>query len=520
MKRFLQYFLLGMAALNTASAAEGVFEVKNPAQGIFQIYYNNTLLIDSITALVSHDSTAENRRYSARQLPGGAMVYNIWSEEKNYNFRLEIALHPGGKRLEITFMTEVGAFSPTLDSSKLVTLTLPYEKFARGTYSGYVGRATGKNFRSGKFSELKERTMMGNSDWRYLALDDAQGNKLVFDFNPIGPGDFISIYPFGALKGLWHCRRDSDKLRFFGGSRLLEFGGFTGTKLCITSGDMSNYKRDHALEKFLYDQSFAPERLYSFGAERKGQEYTAADVQTFSERTQFGWKQDKSLQVLKGQYPGAYYSNVSGQDGVFKVSGLEPGVYIVSAGIGNMQGLSAEFDLYCNGELISGKIIPGKQQGMTLCKAIWIENGSAEFTFKGKFLLSTLSLQRLISSAEDFSFRRGPWVSSGYEPGTLFRNVDYIQAVDFPCDVQKFFLPEPGKESVNVRKNTPDKVQTVSAGDPRLRWRYNAVIGNMLSNSSTLAELNDPEALKKFFEQQTQRRVNTLLLSGLHSRHT
>lgn len=520
MKNFLSCLLLCLTTASAVCAAEGIFEVKNPTPGAFQIYYNQALLIDSITAQVSNGSAGENRQYSVQQLPDGTTVYNVWSEVKDYNFRLEIALHAGGKLVEITFMTEVGAFASTLDSNKLVTLTMPYERFANGSYSGYVGRATGKTFRSGKFSELKERTMMCNSDWRYMAMDDGQGNKLVFDFNPIGPGDFISIYPFGALKGLWHCRRDSDKLRFFGGSRLLEHGGFTGTKLCIRAGDMNNYKREHALENFFYDQSFAPERLYSFGAELKGGQYTAADVQNYSAQSQFGWVKNSTLKKEKGQYPGAYYSYVAGQDGVFKVSGLAPGVYIVSVGIGNMQNRSAEFDLYCNGELISGKITPGKQQGMTLCKAVWIENGSAEFTFKGNFMVSTLGLQRLISSAEDFSFRRGPWVSNGYEPGNLFRNIDYARPVSFPCDVQKFFLPEPGRESANVRKNTPDKVLTVKADDPQLRWRYSAVIGNMLSNSSTLGELDDPEALGKYFEQQRQRRANTLLLSGLHSRHT
>ena len=520
MKNFLSCLLLCLTTASAVCAAEGIFEVKNPTPGVFQIYYNQVLLIDSITAQVSNGSADENRQYSVQQLPDGITVYNVWSEVKDYNFRLEIALHAGGKLVEITFMTEVGAFASTLDSNKLVTLTMPYERFANGSYSGYVGRATNNTFRSGKFSELKERTQMCNSDWRYLAVDDNQGNKLVFDFNPIGPGDFISIYPFGALKGLWHCRRDSDKLRFFGGSRLIEFGGFTGTKLRISTGDMSNYKTDHALEKFFYDQSFVPDRLYSFGAGLKGKQYTAADDLAYTDSTQSGWVKKSALKSVKGQYPGAYYSYVAGKDGVFKVGGLPPGVYIVTLGIGNMTGVKAEFDFYCNNELIAGKISPARQQGMTICKAIWIENGSAEFKFQGDFMISTLGLQRLISSAEDFSFRRGPWVSSGFEPGNLFRNIDYAEPVKFKCDVQKFFLPEPGKESANVRKNTPDKIQTVRADDPKLSWRYSAVIGNMLSNSSTLAELDDPAVLDKYFAQQRERHANTLLLSGLHSRHT
>ena len=53
MKKVFNTLLLLLAAVNGIYGAEGTFEVKNPAPGVFQIFYDNDLLIDSVTASVS-----------------------------------------------------------------------------------------------------------------------------------------------------------------------------------------------------------------------------------------------------------------------------------------------------------------------------------------------------------------------------------------------------------------------------------------------------------------------------------
>jgi len=513
--------LLQMGCLSACGMlCAGDFAVQNPSEGIYNITYRGKVLIDSITTTVSSNAAAEKRRYSRTVLPDGSEVFNIWSEEKDRRFRTEIALLNNGSVVEMTFMSETRAFAPTLKDSKLLQFTIPYEHFANGSFCGYTGRAIAAVFKKGSFRDLPVRTQMANSDWRYLVLNDGSDRSIVLDFNPVGPGDFISIYPFGALKGLWHCRRDTDKLRFFGGSKLQEGGGFTGTKVRIFAGDMTSYKQAHALEKFFYDQAFAPERLYSFGAVKHGKQYTAADDLNFDAARQSGWLGGSKVKLLPGKYPGAYYSNVSGKDACFRVNGLLPGLYIVTLGIGNMQKVPCKFDFECNGEVIARDVSVSGSRAKVISRAVWIEKGQAEFIFKGDFLISTLALQRLISVDEDFSFRRGPWVTDGFEPGNIFRNRDYRPAPVLVTDVQEFALPVPGTESAGPRKNTPDQVLSVNEENPELRWRYRAIFGSMMNNSSTLGELDDPESREIFFRQQQQRHVNTLLLSGLHSRHT
>ncbi len=509
-----------LAAATGLGAAD--FAVQTDGQGGFQVRYHDEVVVDSIRTTVSADPASEKRRYETRTLPDGTVVHNVWSEESERKFRTEVALAGDRQSVEITFMTECGAYSETVSSGKTLEVKVPLAAFENGSFAGYAGRATADKKLSGKLTGLADRARLGGDDWRYLALDDGRGKKLVFDFNPIGAGDFISIYREGAIRGVWPVLGDKDHLRMLGGTMFQrETGGFIGAKLRISSGDFQKYDRDHALRKFMYTQALEPEKLLSFGAVRKGGFYQAADTGGFDPARGFGWSAGKSLRNLPGKNPGAYYSNVSGTDGVFKLSGLRSGVWLMTVGIGNDNGLENRFSVQCNGQVMGEALTVNPREAMILTLPLWVDkSGTVEFQLNGNFLISTLGAQFLLSEAEDFSFRRGPWVSEGFEPGSIFRNADYRPAPAFAVAVERFALPEPGRESAAPRRQPELPVQNLGADNAGAAWRYTASIGNCLGNSATLTELDDPGALEKFFSAQREQAVNTLIVSGLHSRHT
>ena len=108
-----------VCALLISTAVAGEFAVITPEEGVYKITYNGEELINSVYADVSNSRAEDKRQYSHTVLPDGSEVYNVWSEEPDRRFRMEIALLENKSVIEMTFMSETRAFAPMLKESKL-----------------------------------------------------------------------------------------------------------------------------------------------------------------------------------------------------------------------------------------------------------------------------------------------------------------------------------------------------------------------------------------------------------------
>ena len=518
MKKLMGSLLSSVLLCEAASG--GSFQIESAADGSFRVLEQTGVLVERIHSQVPGSDDSKARQSSTAALPDGTKVWNLWSEEPDRSFRTEIALAPDGESVEITFAAYCRSYAPGVTELRMLELLVPLARFAGGSYEGLTGRATQCRSVSGKLDDAPDHVSLGNQDWRFLVLSDSAGGKISFDFNPIGAGDFISIYKDGTVRGVWGVRRENDLLRFIGGTAFYERGGFIGAKVRIRRGGMENFDHDHALRSFFYTQSMKPERLLSFGAVLKGTSYTAARLFRYGDKGPWGWLESEALELAPSRKPGAYYSNAVGKNASYRVGELSPGLYLVTVGAGNWQNRANRFSVFCNDTPLFQDLTVGDREAVIATLPVWIENGAAELKFEGDFLLSTIAVQRLIASAEDFSFRRGYWVSDGFEPAPVFRNQDYRDPLLLQCFVERFPMPEPGRETAAPRRQAELERATLPAEHPGAMWRYTVNIGNGLSNSSTLAELDDPRSMAEFLRRMQAEKRNAVIVSGLHSRHT
>ena len=502
------------------SLLAGPFSITGDSVDNVAILYKGTPLITSVTSTTMANMSVVPRKYSRVECADGSTVFNVWNEELESRFRTEVAINAEGTEVEITFIAEAPAFHKETRTPKTLKLQMPFARFQDGKFEGYAGRATAEVLKNGVLAANTPKGSLLNTAWRFMAIEKGD-DKLVFDMNPLGPGDFISIYNMGAIKGVWTVARNGANIELIGGSRMGNIGGMTGAKIRIKEGDMATYDKIHALRRFTYTDQMLAKYEFCFGAKVHGKQYTPADNTEYSESKGYGWLNASNMRLNNYEYPGAMYSNIQAGNKVFRMSCLNNGVWFVTLGLGNTQGKNLSFAFECNNVVIDHKfsVEPWKATVVTL--PVWVENGIIDIKFRGDFNLSTLSAQQLIAAAEDFSFRRGPWKTDGFEPSVMFQNAHYRPEPEFKADIQTFDLPVPGKEAEATFKEPPI---TPSCAAPRnrkgLEWRDNAIFGQGLENSSSLAELDTPESREAFWEEQKRRCANAIIMSGLHSRHT
>ena len=511
------FFGIFLMAAGAALHAEGPFSVTFE-EGKIQILHRGEVLVRSVTA-TGLDSLQKPVRQSHATLPDGTQVWNLWREDRANRIRQEVALAPDGSRVEISMIGETDAYPQ--QTVRQLYLAIPLPALDNMNYQGLNGNGRSYIVKEGTIS--RRQTPQGDLNgqlWRYLAFTDGEERNLVFDLNPLGPGD--SIFRNGAIKGAWNVVRKGKELRFIGGSVLSPSGGMTGAKAVIREGRMQeDYPAHHAQQSFNGTRKLQPKYAFSFGALRHGENFTAADDAPFDRKLCRGWISEGPLTRHNDAPEGIYYSSMAGRDGTFRISDLVPGIYLVTVTAGNFGGHPNHFSVTVNdtGVLKPTSIPPGKMGAVSRPVRVGAP-GILDIQLKGDFLLSGVATQFLLAEAEDFSFYRGFWVSDGYEPAILFRNQDYRDAPALTAAVDFITMPVPGEEESAPPCDPELPVAQPNRGAPELSWLNRADFQYLGNNTATLEEYRNPVQLERFLAQAKQNGANVLLVSGMHSRHT
>jgi len=504
--------LLTLLACSVTLCA-GTFSVTGEKNDLV-IKYDNEVLIKAIDLKVPAPPT----RFDYKVLPDGSKVWNAWNEDPQHKYRREIALR-SDNTVEISFSANVPLF--TDNRLRGMAFKLPYSFFAGGKYQALSGNGRAFRKTGGSFAVNAPDKPLPERPWRFLAVQK-DNKKLIFDFCPIGAGDYCTTYAGGAVRGVWIVEKKQNDLIMASASSVPPAHDFTGLKMIIREGVFEDYDKLHAQRKFSYSDAFAPLNLYSFGESETGDVYTAMNMRSHTVRNRAGWVDFPELQAHTANKSGAYYSHLAGKNATFRRSSLTPGFYIVTVGAGNGSNTPNKFSVAVNGTELEKNISIKPGTVHVASKTYHVgKDGVIDIKFEGDFIVSAIGLQFLTTDAEDFFFTRGFWLTDGFEPASIYRNIDYAKKPVFPLAADTFILPSPGKETAGPLKKIKKEILLPDMNDPENAWLSGGHWFKALSNSSTLSEADTPEKADKLFRSKTAgKNYSAVMLSGMHSRHT
>ncbi len=512
-----------LALAMPAWGASGAFSVEEKG-GDFQVLHRGKVLMESVVASSLPDGgLGLEPKASKAVLPDGTRVWNRWSEHRDTRIRLEVALKGDGSSVEITMVGECEAYAKY--RSRGLELRMPGEAVAGCSYEGLI--QTGREWQTDQgtmASGKARRGRIGRGQWRYLGFrgGDAAASGVVFDFNPIGPGEDGLSYVTGVFRGIFLVAWEKDgRVRVAGGGTQKERGGMVGAKLVLREGEFAtDYPAHHALRTYHYPERLPLTRLYSFGAKKHGKMYQSADTAAYDAKKGFGWLGKPRLKASQAAPEGALYAAVSGKDATFRMDGLYPGLHIVQVSCGNFGGAPNRFSVAVNGREIAAPQNVARCELLNLAVPVWTLDGTIDVRFGGEFLVSAIGDAFLMAQAEDFTYQRGYWVSDGYEPSDLYQNADAKPQAVFAVSSERIPMPVPGEAAAGPLKAMTREKAPMDPASPGLAWAKQAVVRHLGYNTSTMNEYRDPAVLSRALDELQKQGATAVWVSGMHSRHT
>lgn len=499
-----------LACVMSVSATFAELQIRDEG-GQLSVWRDGRPLVARIVVDVGKGAYEEKSSFCVSR--DGSRVWNRWCEDRSRRFRFEAVERSDGA-IELSLFGEAEPFV----KERLRALRLEFSKGSLEEKRYEALKGNGRDYRpeSGAFdSEYKEGL------YRWLTADG-----VIYDFNSTGAGEYNSGYLSRSLIGVWNVTRKSGRFVFSGiGQMECKFGGYVGTKIVIREGTNADYAKIHFLRAFHYryhlTKKIADVRQICFGSPKHGRNYEDGD-HVLSSDGRCGWVDEVKRVTTVGSESGVYYSNVGGKgSAVYRFSGLFPGYYILTVHVGNWKGTHNGFSVTANGEPLAQDITVPRNRARTISRAVHVKDGNLDVGFGGDWIVSAISVQPLLSDAEDFSVGRAFWFVDGYEPATLARSVDYANPVDFRVADEQIEMPPPGRECEGERRMIATPVELPDPTTSSLAWLKRTKTRYFLENYASFGELDDPKVMKDYVDAEFAGcDYNSVRISGMHSRHT
>ncbi len=452
-----------------------------------------------------------------------AKVFNVFGEKDGFKFRREIAIKKDGSEIEINVQTQCPAYSENVPEEGInYLIELPYETFDGSSYTALRGRASKLTQFSGALKPNEVGALFSDKV-RCLFLSGGDYGELCIDCDPKGVNSHGDYGPTGVV-GQWEIKRVEDKLilRLLYSPRF--FGGSINGKLVLYKGNAKDFDKRHSHRSFRYFSVLEAERNYVFGAQTFGKDFKAAHDALFSEKARFGWRDATGLKAVNYAPSGSLYSAMYGSGKkVFAMSGMRKGLHIVTVASASGEEAVPAFDISCNGVKMATApaLKPNSVQTVTFCA--WIEDGVAEIGFEGaNWCVSTIGDQLLQTSYEDYSFRRGFWVSEkGPHPSVMLRSENFKPSPKPAVKIESYERPVPGQEMAAPLKKLEYPQSHAEFDNPEEDWRWGKMVSSLgPGNTGTFDEFSNPEHLEKRLQEMKNDRTDVIMLNGFLSRHT
>ena len=175
MKRFLT--LLAICFCGAAvMGAEKIFEVRESSQDTFEIIHRGKPLFKNIRSIIRPDGGTINLKRDCKTLEDGTQVWNIWCEDFELKFRMEVVLPASGEEVEMSLLGEAPA-DPKFPHRQL-TLEADYSQFKDMPFTGVKSHSRSKHIiAKGVFDDKLPEGYLHNDIWRFLAFSGHRRRK-------------------------------------------------------------------------------------------------------------------------------------------------------------------------------------------------------------------------------------------------------------------------------------------------------------------------------------------------------
>ena len=515
------------AMFSAAVAADAPFAITNE-ENLQISWRGKPLVIGEKFNYLQQDGFAGVEKRSENV--GKHYAVNHFGSKNQLAYRREAVLKNGGKEVEISFQLNIPAYTPAADGkTKVYTVKFNYADFANWKYTAVCDRVSRAKHVSGVLpanppdGNLLKKISPNALSIRQVALESPDGKqKIVIDCSPEGVNDFYSDYPPNGIMSLWGFQKNGKELQIMLGYTPRFFGGSNSGKMQIYEGTAADYDKRHAARRYRYFSELIPDRQYSVAAENPGNIYTNIGTMEFNAARKAGWLDSSNITVETIHPSGAVYSAAkSNQPGTFRISRMRSGMHLITCLIPTYSKPIKNMNIAVDGKVWVKNLQTVANTVTIVNIPCWIEKGETDITFSGDWQLSTVNDQLLQASAEDFSFRRGFWVShKGPHPAVMFQSGHYLEEPRYNVNTASYPLPVPGKEMANQRKTL-----TYPTGHAKFKassdWRYGAMLGSWgTSNNGSFNEFSAPGAVERRIQELRKDKIDTVIINGLLSRHT
>ncbi|MBE6370347.1 MAG: hypothetical protein E7056_09365 [Lentisphaerae bacterium] len=521
LKKIFSCAVLAVSLATFSAAAEQPFQITD-SDNLQISWHGKPLVISEKFSGLGQEGFAQSEK--RQENIGKHQVFNHFGSINNMAYRREAVLKDGGREVEISFQVNVPAYTEeAINKPQSYAIMFNYKDFANWKYSAITGRIDNPKIVSGTLLPDAADGNLLKTSIRQIALESPDGSrKLVIDCSPGGVNDFYSDYPPNGIMSLWGFQKNKDKMIVYVGYNPKFYGGSNTGKVQLYEGTAQDYDQRHAQKKYPYFTELAPDRQYALAADNFGKEYIGFGLAAYNDFRKAGWLDTAGIQKTCFKPSGAVYSALSSREKkIFRMSKLRSGVHILTLLAPAYDQAVQNMNIAVNGvnKVKNLNLEPYTVTIITL--PVWIENGVADIEFSGSWQIATVADQLLQSSAEDFSFRRGFWVSQrGPHPAVMFQSEHYLTEPEFKVGISSYALPIPGNEMQAERKAmvyTTSHAQFADGTD----WRNSAIIGGWgPSNNGSFDEFSAPGAIVRRMDEIQSDKIDTVILNGLLSRHT
>ena len=515
-KKYILYFILILIAFQAKSEILTVEKGK----GVMVLKFHALELIMTDKLSYFNDKSWDDYQTDIKYDISGWKVINVTGKEPDWSFRREIGIAPHEKEVELTIQATQKAYTRVKNNILEYVLKIPLKSLDGAKYEAITGRSSVAKEVSGKVNSKLANAGLPTAECRWLSFKTAQGN-VVFDFNPEGVISYSDWGP-NLIRGQWDVIAKDGFIRLV----LRQYVGKAGTalnsKLVIFEGTKESFRKRHSQRRYHYYNDFEALKKFCFGTSHCGKGFIAVNKRRFDCDNQAGWLENSSISLGRIFKSGALFGFAeSKKPNSFKCLLKDPALYLFTLSVNAGDKPVGRFDIAVAEKVITAKQLVPANTLRTYTWAQWVDRGIFELKFSGEWRISSLAVQMLQQSSEDYKVRRSFWRIAGlYEPSPLYKSIYYKGEPEYKVSIADIAVPAKAlKDASHAVDNMENKVLLPDQKKEDFSWRHRSTLGSLGTMvNGNFNEFNTPALIKKRVAELKARKISAITIDGLHSR--
>ncbi|NLE28812.1 MAG: hypothetical protein GX629_03975 [Phycisphaerae bacterium] len=485
-----------------------------------EVNWRGNVLIEKVTLTYLEPKTFTQTGEVQTTRVGGWEVVNTISKNPELPYRKEVGIR--SDRVEITVQCNLPAYRNVASKGyHTYMFYVPIESLMGMRWTAIIGPSGEPKTVKGVLTEQTPDGELAGSAARWIGFS-SMGKNIIFDLNPKG---LTSSYCSNSdLHSPWNVRKAGKYITFSISVAARDWGGVLSSKVIIFEASPDDYLNYHTGDPYWYFYQIPIIQNFIFGEYIDDKAYVTIKSNLYDVNKGYGWASNEGLKDYS-EVPASfvYTATMGSRDNEFIIKVDKPGLYVVRIFSSNITAdESGPFSVISNGEMKARdqKVQGGKYKTITYLQ--WLPAGEFRLRLTGSWILSGLSLQRVIHENEDYAFNRGVWlVPDIFEPTPVLSSRFYRKPPEYKVAISEIDLP-PKKliEPKSIEGFSDLETSLPAVDDPKMAWRYDGFIGGMgQDNNGTFLEYDTPEKITRRLKEMKAKGVTVVILNGYLARH-